>query len=66
MRFKEWTPVDYTQWHPWWAWHPVSVRTLRGFRTVWLETVERRAVYTGWDVEYEYSLPDAADDGAGV
>jgi len=39
------------QWHPWFAWYPV--RTGPG-ACHWLETVERRVLFNGWDFYTEY------------
>ena len=48
--------TDHSEWHAWFAWHPVMTI---GRRHVWLERVERR-----WNIDlndlagdWEYRLP---------
>lgn len=51
------------KWHNWFAWRPVWAKstTPRGnpcMELIWLETVERRATFSGMDgsfCEYEYA-----------
>jgi hypothetical protein len=44
--------VDITQWHKWFAWHPVKVKANE---CRWLEIVERRVTYMSIEyIEYEY------------
>ena len=57
MRFN--CGKDYSklqQWHRWFAWHPVKVRSLNEKPyCIWLETVERRMTGMFYlDIEYEY------------
>lgn len=56
--------INHNQkWHNWFAWHPVwaQSQTTHGFackELVWLETVERRAVFSAMDGSfgfYEYA-----------
>lgn len=47
---------DQNEWHPWFAWHPVTI----GETAAWLETVERRWNYTIGEIElsaWEYRFP---------
>lgn len=44
---------DSSQWHEWFAWHPITIRLgLQGSRycctKVWWEKIERKSVYTRW------------------
>lgn len=34
-------PVDHTEWHHWFAWHPVRI----GPELVWLERVDRKGTH---------------------
>ena len=47
MKWKPSESFDYTQWHRWFAWHPVE---LVDKRVAWLEYVERKFNgYFDWD-----------------
>lgn len=49
-----------TEWHPWFAWHPVEVRA---FDCRWLEWVERKGEFVDcgldswWQFEYRLITP---------
>lgn len=45
MRFKLRTHRDYTNWHKWFAWHPMIVED----HFVWLEYIDRK-----WFCDFEY------------
>jgi hypothetical protein len=53
------------KWHPWFAWHPVTVRVPGAEVKVWLEIIERRRVPMGpWDMGFnmwEYRLSTIKD-----
>ena len=49
------------EWHPWFAWYPVEIKTKKIGNTMyrnklWLESVYRRSVVGGW----EYRLNEKA------
>jgi hypothetical protein len=51
---------DRSEWHLWYAWHPVRVPVdrdpaSRRYRTVWLEWLERRDFLHPATLEYCYS-----------
>jgi hypothetical protein len=47
-----------TQWHPWFAWHPVRITGTR--QIVWLERIERCACFEYSGMAYAYRPIDAA------
>ena len=49
MRWKQRKQKTQTEWHPWFAWHPVMV----GDGWVWLETVQRRG---HWEPNPHYGM----------
>lgn len=50
MRINVKPSKDLTEWHRWFAWHPVRADS----QIVWLEWVQRRVYYwaDGWQYEY--------------
>lgn len=65
-------PRPSEEWHPWFAWRPVSLEHWSehvGKRGgwAWLETVERRARPYSWPTEYRSTptagIPDTTQDG---
>lgn len=57
--------IHYTQWHDWFAWHPViveycgtgySLNMLATRKLVWLRTVERKVEYFAVDWMWFYRL----------
>jgi len=63
MKWKTWGMVyreDVKDWHPWFAWHPVTVTVDSREKTIWLETIDRIANEATWStpggVIWEYRL----------
>lgn len=58
IRTKKKPPQDKTQWHVWFAWHPVTITNRDGTFKAWLEFVERRGEFVedslGGDWSYQY------------
>lgn len=49
--------IDESQWHSWFAWHPVQFNDpFIGKLTVWFETIERRR--ETWFHPFMYRLKD--------
>ena len=45
------SPREYSyQWHPWYAWHPVTIDKSR----VWLEVIERRRFPDAYPLIWDY------------
>ena len=65
MRWTTKEPKDKSEWHRWFAWHPVQ---LTGTRTwVWREYVERKQESDWWETFWAYQdITGDATDAVGT
>ena len=60
MRWHVKTRPPLSEWHRWWAWHPVKIsdNNKAANKWVWLEAVERKLIHTYGDCYMVYRIAE--------